>query len=45
MWNLRNETSKGGRGRERRKPRNRLLTMKNKLMITGGEVGGGGEIG
>ena len=26
---------------ERDKPRNRLLTIENKLRVTGGEVGGG----
>ena len=35
-----------GEKRERDKPRNRLLTIENKLMVTRGEVGGGmGEIG
>ena len=32
IWNLRNKT---------KKPRNRLLTTENKLMVTRGEVGGG----
>ena len=48
MWNLRSKTSKGKREREResRKPRNRLLTIENKLMVTRGEVSRGmGEIG
>ena len=31
-----------GKKRERRKPRNRLLTIGNKLMVTKGEVGGDG---
>lgn len=32
-------------GKKTGKPRNRLLTVKNKLMVTRGEVGGGlGEI-
>ena len=33
------------RERERGKPRNRLLTIENKLRATRGEVGGMGEIG
>ena len=48
MWNLRNKTNeqKGKKEREREKPRNRPLTVENKLMVTRGEVGGGtGEIG
>ena len=36
MWNLRNKKKNK---RERDRPRNRLLTIKNKLMATGGEVG------
>ena len=45
MWNLRNKTNEQ-REKERGKPRNRLLTIENKLMVTRGEVGGGmGEIG
>ena len=40
MWNLRNNTN-GPRGKkERGKLRNRLLTIKNKLMVTRGEVCG-----
>ncbi|XP_077735111.1 uncharacterized protein LOC144301830 isoform X7 [Canis aureus] len=48
MWNLRNKTnekkkkrkqiSKGKKKNERHKPRNRLLTLENKLMVTRGEV-------
>ena len=35
-----------GGGGKRGKPRNRLLTIENNLMVTGGEVGGKmGEIG
>ena len=47
MWNLRNKTNEhSGKKSERDKPRNRLLTIENKLMDTRGEVGGGmGEIG
>ena len=30
----------GKKNKERRKPRNRLLTIENKLMVTIGEVGG-----
>ena len=42
MWNLRNKTNEHRWGKkERGKPRNRLLTIENKLMVTGGEVGGG----
>ena len=40
MWNLRNKTKK-----ERDKPKNRLLTVENKLMVVTGNVGEGmGEI-
>ena len=50
MWNLRNKTNepkktkknpkyKKQKVRERDKPRNRLLTTGNKLMVTRGEVG------
>ena len=47
MWNLRNKMNRvkkkkknvGGRGGG--KPRNRLLTIGNTLMVTRGEVGGG----
>ena len=38
MWNLRNKTNEHGWG-ERDKPRNRLLTTENKLMVIRGEVG------
>ena len=46
MWNLRNKTSEHkGKEREterdRGNPRNRLLTIENKLMVNRGEVGGG----
>ena len=33
------QAKKKKRGRERDKPRNRVLTVENKLMITRGEVG------
>ena len=43
MWNLRDKTKEQ---RKRDKPRNRFLTIENKLMVTRGEVGGEmGEIG
>ena len=46
MWNLRNKTSEQRKERERDKPRNRLLTIENTLLVTRGEVGKGvGEIG
>ena len=38
MWNLRNKT-KEQREKERDKPRNRLSTTENKLMVTRGRVG------
>jgi len=45
MWNLRNKTDEH-RGKERGKPRNRLVTVESKLIVTIGEVGGRmGEIG
>ena len=44
MWNSNNKTNEQREKRERGKPRNRLLTTENKLMVTRGEVGGG-EIG
>ena len=49
MWNLRNKT-KDQSGEEERggrdQPRNRLLTMENKLMVIVGQGGrGNGEIG
>ena len=41
-----NKGTKGGKKRERGKPRKRLLTTENDLMVTRGEAGGGmGEIG
>ena len=40
MWNLRNKTNEH-RGKKRGKLRNRLLTIENKLRVTGGEVGEG----
>ena len=44
MWYLRNKTDEprgAKRERVRGKPRNRLLTLDNKLLVTRGEVGGG----
>ena len=41
MRNLRNKTNEQRKKRERDKPRNRLLTIENKLMVTRGEVGRG----
>ena len=41
MWNLRNETNEHGGEKKKGKPRNRLLTIGNKLRVTGGEVGEG----
>lgn len=43
MWNLRNQTDEQGKKREkeRDKPRNRPLTIENKLIVIKGEVGGG----
>ena len=38
MWNLRNKTNEQ---RKKSKPKNRLLTIENKLMVTRREVGGG----
>ena len=38
MWKLRNQTSKRKK-KKRDKPRIRLLTIENKLMVTRGEVG------
>ena len=44
MWILRNKTNE--QREESDKPRNRLLTIENKLMATRGEMGGGiGETG
>jgi len=40
MWNLRNKTNEQREERVRDKPRNRLLTRENMLMVTSG---GGGE--
>ena len=41
MWDLRNKTNKHGGVEEKRgKPRNRLSTIENKLIVTRGEVGG-----
>jgi len=46
MWDFRNKTNEQReKERERAKPRNRILTIENKLMVTRGEVSGGGEIG
>ena len=55
MWNLRNtpspkkQTNKSKqreKEREGEKPRNIVLTIENKLLVTKGEVGGGmGKIG
>ena len=46
MWNLRNKTNEQRKKRERDKPRNGLLTIENKPMVTRGDVGEGmGEIG
>ena len=39
IWNLRNKTDEHRKNRG--KPRNRLLTIENKLRVAGGEVGGG----
>ena len=46
MWNLRNKTNeqrekkqKQNKTKMRGKPRKRLLTIKNKLMVTRGQVG------
>ena len=47
MWNLRNKTKEQSeKERQTAKPRNRLLTIEIKLMVTRREVGGEmGEIG
>ena len=44
MWNLRNKTNEQREKKEkdRDKPRNRLLTIQKKVMVTKGEVGRGG---
>lgn len=39
MWNLRNKNEQTGNKRGRGKPRSRLITRENKLMVTRGEVG------
>ena len=45
IWNVRNKTDEQSWEKKRGKPGNRLLTIENKLMVTGGEVSGGiGEI-
>ena len=41
MWNLGNKTNKRGGEREREKPRNRLLTIESKLMVTRRKEGQG----
>ena len=43
MWNLRHKTNKQmeKKNRERGTPRNRLLTVENKLMVTREKVGRG----
>jgi len=38
-WNLRKKTNDPRGKKERGKPRNKLLTIENKLMVTRGEVG------
>ena len=38
MWNLRNKTNEQREKREREKPRNRLLTIEDKLMVTRGQA-------
>ena len=39
MWNLRNKTNEQrGKKRERDKPRTRLLTIENKLMVIRGKL-------
>ena len=41
MWNLRNKTDENWCvGEKRGKPENKLLTIENKLRVTGGEVEG-----
>ena len=40
MWNLRNKTNEQREKREGGKPKNRFLTIENKLMVTRREVGG-----
>ena len=41
MWNLKNKRKEKRGEKEGGKPRNRLLTVKNKLIITIRDVGGG----
>ena len=46
MWEFKkqNKQAKGGKEREKGKPRNRILTMENKLMVSRGRgLGGMGE--
>ena len=38
MWNLRNKANE--QEEKRSEPKNRLLTIENKLMVTRGEMGG-----
>ena len=46
MGNLRNRTNEQRGGKERDEPRNRFLTLENKVMVTKAEDGGGmGEMG
>lgn len=40
MYNLRNETNEQKGGRDRDKPRNRLITIEKKSVVTKGEVSG-----
>ena len=41
LLNLRNKTNEQRGKRQREKPRNTLLTIENKLIVTRGEMGGG----
>ena len=41
MWNLRNKSKNKGEKNNTDTPRNRLLTVENKLMVTRGEMGRG----
>jgi len=44
MWDFRNKTNEQReKERERAKPRNRILTIENKLMVHGGLWAGGWE--
>ena len=45
IWNLRNKTNEQREKKKEDKPRNRLLTIENKVIFTRGRVGGMGEIG